>query len=57
VYNVIPPEYPLYLGFLGDVDGDAVTFLAELAARAPAGLRALFSCCRGLQLRAIWSRG
>jgi hypothetical protein len=47
VYNVIPPEYPLYLGFLGDVDGDAGTFLAELAARAPAGLRALFSCCQG----------
>jgi hypothetical protein len=47
VYHVTPPKYPLYLGFLGDVDGDADTFLAELAARAPAGLRALFSCCEG----------
>jgi hypothetical protein len=47
VYHVTPPNYPLYLGFLGDVDGDADTFLAELAARAPAGLRALFSCCEG----------
>jgi hypothetical protein len=47
VYNITPANYPLYLGFLGDVDGDADAFLAELAARAPAGLRALFSCCEG----------
>jgi len=47
VYNITPAKYPLYLGFLGDVDGDADAFLAELAARAPAGLRALFSCCEG----------
>jgi hypothetical protein len=47
VYNIPRPDYPRYLGFLGDVDGDAGAFLAELAARTPAGLRALFSCCEG----------
>ena len=47
VYNIPRPNYPLYLGFLGDVDGDAGTFLGDLAARAPAGLRALFSCTEG----------
>jgi hypothetical protein len=46
-YGIVRPPYPLYLGFLGDVDGDADAFLAELALRAPAGLRALFSCCEG----------
>ena len=47
VYGIAPADYPLYLAFLGDVDGDADAFLDELAARAPAGLRALFSCCEG----------
>jgi len=47
VYGLPRPVYPLYLGLLGDVDGDGDRFLAELAARAPAGLRALFSCCEG----------
>src|SRR5262245_56777474 len=47
VYGIVRPPYPLYLGFLGDVDGDADAFLAELAVRAPTGLRALFSCCEG----------
>src|SRR5689334_1384070 len=36
------PTFPLYLAFLGDVDGDADAFLASLAAHAPDGLRALF---------------
>jgi hypothetical protein len=51
VYGLPRPTYPLYLGFLGDVDGDADAFLRKLAARAPAGLRALFSCCEGFTPR------
>ena len=37
--------YPLYLAFLGDVDGDADDFLRLLATHAGSGLRAIFSCC------------
>jgi hypothetical protein len=47
VYGIPPRTYPRYLSFLGDVDGDADTFLADVARRAPDGLRALFSCCEG----------
>src|SRR5258705_5964864 len=47
VYGIPPRAYPRYLSFLGDVDGDANAFLAEVARRAPEGLRALFSCCEG----------
>src|SRR5258705_3519225 len=47
VYGIPPRTYPRYLSFLGDVDGDANAFLAEVARRAPEGLRALFSCCEG----------
>jgi hypothetical protein len=39
--------YPLYLAFLGDIDGDEDAFLEDLARRATDGLRALFSCCQG----------
>ena len=46
-YGLPRPSYPLYLGFLGDVDGEGDRFLEEVAARAPAGVRALFSCCEG----------
>jgi hypothetical protein len=45
VYGIAPRRYPLYLAFLGDVDGEADAFYAELARRAGEGLRALFSCC------------
>jgi hypothetical protein len=41
------PTYPLYLTFLGDIDGDADRFLEELAARAGDGLRKIFACCAG----------
>ncbi|HEV2842405.1 MAG TPA: hypothetical protein VGW39_13865 [Chthoniobacterales bacterium] len=41
------PAYPLYLAFLGDIDGDADRFRDELAARAGDGLRRIFSCCAG----------
>jgi len=42
-----PRSYPSYLAFLGDVDGDADEFLRDAAARAPKGLREIFSCCDG----------
>jgi hypothetical protein len=45
VYGLEPRTYPLYLAFLGDIDGDAESFLEQLAHRAPVGLRAIFSCC------------
>ena len=45
LYNLPVQTYPLYLVFLGDIDGTEQDFLHELAQRAPAGLRALFSCC------------
>jgi hypothetical protein len=45
VYGIEPQTYPLYLAFLGDIDGDAESFLEQLAYRAAQGLRALFSCC------------
>src|SRR4051812_26962423 len=47
VYGVPRPVYPLYLAFLGDVDGEGDRFLEKAASRAPAGLRTLFSCCEG----------
>ncbi len=47
VYGLPPRTYPLYLAFLGDVDGEEETFLEELANRASEGLRAIFSCCHG----------
>ena len=47
VYGLTPQTYPLYLAFLGDIDGDTDTFLEELARLAPAGLRTIFSCCEG----------
>ncbi len=47
VYDLPRPTYPLYLTFLGDVDGDADRFLEELARRAPDGLRTIFACCDG----------
>lgn len=45
VYGMEPPTYPCYLAFLGDIDGDAESFLEQLAHRAPVGLRTIFSCC------------
>jgi hypothetical protein len=41
------PIYPLYLAFLGDIDGDVDTFFEQLARRAGPGLRTIFSCCLG----------
>lgn len=47
VYGLTPRTYPLYLAFLGDVDGDASTFLGKLIKRAGKGLAKIFSCCQG----------
>lgn len=47
VYGLTPRTYPLYLAFLGDVDGDVNAFLTKLIERAGNGLRKIFSCCQG----------
>jgi hypothetical protein len=47
VYGLTPATYPLYLAFLGDIDGNGDIFLEELARLAPNGLRSIFSCCEG----------
>ena len=49
VYGLPTRTYPLYLAFLGDMDGDEDTLLSDLASRAPDGLRAIFSCCEGFR--------
>ena len=45
IHGVTPRHYPRALTFLGDVDGEADAFLEQVAKDAPAGLRAIFSCC------------
>ena len=47
VYGLPPRKFPLYLAFLGDMDGEEEGFLEDLARRASTGLRAIFSCCEG----------
>ena len=47
-YKLPAPNYPLYLCFLGDIDGDADSFLDDVIRRAEQGLRTLFGCCEGL---------
>jgi hypothetical protein len=44
-FRVPRRSFPLYLAFLGDVDGDAEAFLEEIATHAADGLRKLFACC------------
>lgn len=46
-YGESPGSYPLYLAFLGDIDGDVLSFLKELVRVSADGLRAIFSCCLG----------
>jgi hypothetical protein len=46
-YGVVPERWPASLAFLGDCDGSAADFLNDLAVRAAAGLRAVFSYCEG----------
>src|SRR6059058_4151764 len=47
VYGLTPRTYPLYLAFLGDIDGDVNAFLGKLIKRAEKGLRTVFSFCEG----------
>ena len=47
IYGLPVRHHPLYLAFLGDIDGEEEAFLDELVRRAPDGLRAIFSCCHG----------
>jgi hypothetical protein len=46
-YGLPRRDYPLYLAFLGNIDGERDAFYKELARRVPTGLRTLFSCCEG----------
>ncbi len=47
VYGMAPEPWPPALVFLGDIDGDADSFLRDLARRAETGLRKIFSHCQG----------
>src|ERR1700680_2542188 len=47
VYDIPTRTYPLYLAFLGDIDGDVDSFFKELVKRAGKGLHSIFSCCAG----------
>jgi hypothetical protein len=49
VYGLPPKTYPIYLAFLGDIDGDEESFLTELVKVAANGLGKLFSCCTGFE--------
>jgi hypothetical protein len=48
-YGLPPKTYPIYLAFLGDIDGDEESFLTELVKVAANGLGKLFSCCIGFE--------
>jgi len=47
IYGLPIRTHPLYLAFLGDIDGEEEAFLNELVRRASDGLRRIFSCCHG----------
>lgn len=46
-YGLPRVNYPTYLTFLGDFDGEYDTFLADLVQRAGDGLKRMFSYCDG----------
>ncbi|NHN37671.1 hypothetical protein G8764_10230 [Pseudomaricurvus alcaniphilus] len=48
-YGVEPSDWPPTLCFIGDVDGAADLFLAELVIRAEPGLREIFSHCEDFE--------
>src|SRR5882724_6961268 len=59
VYGQHAQNYPLYLAFLADMDGDYDAFVSELVARAAPGLHSIFSCCQGFSQNtdlAAWIR-
>lgn len=45
VYDQRPSPWPLTLAFLGDCDGPADSFLAEMVHHAAPGLARIFTCC------------
>ena len=47
VYRLTPRSYPLYLAFLGDIDGSYDAFIDQLVKDAGPGLRKIFSLCEG----------
>jgi hypothetical protein len=47
VYGLPVSRVPTYLALIGDCDGRSREFLADLARRAEAGLRRIFSHCEG----------
>jgi len=47
LYGLPRAEYPVYLAFLADFDGDKQQFLADLVRIAGDGLRRIFSFCQG----------
>ncbi len=46
-FGVTPRPWQLALAFMGDIDGDVDSFLAELVDRAGSGLHQIFSHCEG----------
>jgi hypothetical protein len=46
-HGIQPKIWRPALCFMGDIDGDAETFLAEMVIRAEPGLRSIFSLCEG----------
>jgi hypothetical protein len=50
-YGVPRPDLPNYLAFVGDCDGPSSACLAEMAQRASAGLRQIFTHCEGFDAR------
>jgi hypothetical protein len=45
VYGLPRPVFPLWLAFMGDIDGDYASFMRDISERAGAGLRLIFSHC------------
>ncbi len=48
-HGVSARPFPPHLAFLGDIDGDRESFLAELVAKAGDGLRRIFAHCKGFK--------
>ncbi len=48
-HGVKAKPYPPHLAFLGDIDGDRESFLAELVEKAGDGLRQIFAHCDGFK--------
>ncbi|MDS9469794.1 hypothetical protein RGQ15_19735 [Paracoccus sp. MBLB3053] len=48
-YGTPAEQFPAHLAFLGDIDGDRESFLAQLVELAGEGLRRIFSLCEGFR--------